>query len=204
MNRLTRRKFISTSCMFGLSALIKPDLAIGQIQEPLLFINLFANGGWDVASFCDPKINSGQKINNWAEVENIKQAGNLRYAPVANNAELFNRHFDKMLVLNGINAKTNVHSAGRLTSLTGYNKNGYPGLSALYASTVGLQMPMPLLVGNSFETGGIIAATQINGGLIQVLKSSQSIGLKILPHLRHNLSRMILTEPLPLALATPQ
>ncbi|HMW48588.1 MAG TPA: DUF1501 domain-containing protein [Cellvibrionaceae bacterium] len=133
-------------------------------------VQLFANGGLDCASFCDPKANINGTINNWATKLDIKQAGPFAFAPIADNEGFFTRHQDKILVINGVNAQTNVHSAGRLTSLTGHNKNGYPSLCALHAAQHNTQLPMPLLVGNSFETGGIIAATQINGGLIEILK----------------------------------
>lgn len=150
--------------------MLKPCLALAPANPPLFLLHLFANGGWDCASFCDPKINAGGTINNWAKTTDIKRTGALAFAPIADNERFFTRHYDKTLVINGINAQTNVHSAGRLTSLTGHNKNGYPSLGALYAAHQNNQLPMPLLVGNSFETGGIIAATQINGGLLEILK----------------------------------
>lgn len=140
---------------------------------PPFVVHLFANGGWDCASFCDPKTNINGTVNNWAKTLDIKKAGPFSFAPIADNEGFFTRHQDKTLVINGINAQTNVHSAGRLTSLTGHNKNGYPSLCSLYAAQQNNQLPMPLLVGNSFETGGLIAATQINGGLIEILKKPQ-------------------------------
>lgn len=159
-----------SAAALSISSLATPGRAIEPDPQPLFLLHLFANGGWDCASFCDPKINANGTINTWAKTQTIKQAGALRYAPIAENERFFSRHYDKTLVINGINAQTNVHSAGRLTSLTGYNKNGYPSLCALYAAHQNNQLPMPLLVGNSFETAGVIAATQINGGLIELLK----------------------------------
>jgi hypothetical protein len=171
MNNFTRRTFISGSVALGLGGRIRPGFALTE-ERPLL-LHLFANGGWDVASFCDPKINVTQKTNTWAELSSIQNAGVIPYAPVAENTEFFTRHNEKLLVINGVNAKTNVHSAGRLTSLTGRSTNGFPSICSLYAATHGKHLAMPLLVGNSFETGGIIAPTQINGGLIKLLKTPQ-------------------------------
>lgn len=178
MNNLSRRDFLLASA--GLSTLFCGQIARSQSAQPLLFIHLFANGGLDSASFCDPKINTTQKVNTWADTQNIQQAGNIQFAPVANNAELFSKHFEKMLVINGINAQTNVHSAGRLKSLTGHTRKGYPSIATLHASSLSEARPMPLLVGNSFETGGLIAATQINGGLISIISSSQLTGSRSL------------------------
>jgi uncharacterized protein (DUF1501 family) len=174
MNNCSRRDFLLASA--GLSALFSAPSARCQTAQPLLFIHLFANGGWDSASFCDPKLNTTQKVNTWAQTLDIQQAGNIKYAPVANNADLFSKHFDKMLVINGINAQTNVHSAGRLKNLTGQSRAGYPSIATLHAATFGDLLPLPLLVGNSFETGGLIAATQINGGLMSIINSSQLSG----------------------------
>jgi hypothetical protein len=172
MNKFSRRVFCCGGSALATAVLNRACFA-QTTSKPLLFVHLFANGGWDVASFCDPKINGTKKINTWAESDGIKTQGAIAYAPVADNVAFFTRHQDKMLVINGINAKTNVHSAGRLTSLTGHGKNGYPSIAALHAATLGAQLPMPLLVGSSFETGGIVAATKINSGLIELLKPAK-------------------------------
>ncbi len=53
-----------------------------------LFMMVQAQGGWDVTSFCDPKMNvPGESIiNNWANNGETQQVGNIRYAPFAGNA----------------------------------------------------------------------------------------------------------------------
>lgn len=166
MNKLSRRSFLAASAAACLGVWARNSAASTPGNEVVL--HLFANGGWDVASFCDPKMNISGKVNSWADKQESALAGAISYAPIGENAEFFTRHRDKILVVNGINAKTNVHSAGRCMSLTGLSKNGASSICALHAATHGLLMPMPLL-GNAFETGGIVAATQINGGLIQVI-----------------------------------
>ena len=49
------------------------------------FVFVQADGGWDPTSFCDPKSNTAGEpvINHWAEQEEIRQAGNIPYAPFA-------------------------------------------------------------------------------------------------------------------------
>jgi hypothetical protein len=167
MNKLTRRTFIIATTAASLSIATARTRAQYPEKPPLL-LHLFANGGWDVASFCDPKVNINTKVNSWAEHTGPGQAGVFTYAPIGNNSDFFHRHQDKLLVINGVNAKTNVHSAGRLMSITGIGKNNFPSICAQHAATFGAQLPMPLL-GNAFETAGTIAAAQINGGLLQLL-----------------------------------
>jgi hypothetical protein len=181
MNNTSRRRFLATSsklCLFPLTFHVNAD----TLAEPRLLLHIFANGGWDVASFCDPKGNTSTKINTWAEKQNIEKIGSFSFAPIAENRHFFENHSDKMLVINGINSQTNVHSAGRLSSMTGYGKKGYAGISALHAANHSSNLSMPLL-GNSFETGNIIAPTQINGGLLQALSpSNPGDSAHLLPH----------------------
>ena len=58
-----------------------------------LFVFVQADGGWDPTSFCDPKANTAAEpvINHWAERDEIREAGNIPYAPFANNATLFEK-----------------------------------------------------------------------------------------------------------------
>ena len=71
-----------------------------------LFVFVQADGGWDPTSFCDPKTNTtGEpKINHWADDGDIQEAGNIRYAPFANNQAFFDKYYRRMLVINGVDA----------------------------------------------------------------------------------------------------
>ena len=65
-----------------------------------LFVLVQADGGWDPTSFCDPKTNTpGESIiNRWAQRDDIRQAGNIAYAPFANNAAFFEKYHQRILV----------------------------------------------------------------------------------------------------------
>ena len=67
------------------------------------FVFVQADGGWDPTSFCDPKSNTPGEpvINHWAERDEVRQAGNLAYAPFARNARFFEKYHRRMLVING-------------------------------------------------------------------------------------------------------
>ena len=89
----------------------------GATLEPhsgRLLVTLQAEGGWDVSSFCDPKVNqSGEKeITNWSKTNEIEIAGNILYAPFAKNSWFFQKYHRQMLVINGVDAQTNSHTTG--------------------------------------------------------------------------------------------
>jgi len=147
------------STMPGLKLWAAPQDFSGQY-----FVFVQANAGWDVTSFCDPKVNIAgeKKINNWADTSNIKQAGNIAYAPFANNTSFFENLHDRMLVVNGINASTNSHTAGRDYNFSGNIAKGYPSLSALYASVHSDGFAMPCIVnGGHFRSEGVVTPTII-------------------------------------------
>ena len=77
-----------------------------------LLVTIQANGGWDVSSFCDPKVNTESTVlNNWAtgmSFSDLPKAGNIAYAPFANNQSLFERFSNSMLVINGVDQHRSV------------------------------------------------------------------------------------------------
>ena len=101
-----------------------------------LFVFVQADGGWDPTSFCDPKSNTpGEKvINHWAERDEIREAGNIAYAPFANNEAFFEKYYQRMLVINGVDAQTNSHTVGVVHNWSGRNSEGYPAMTALLAA----------------------------------------------------------------------
>ena len=130
-----------------------------------LFVFVQADGGWDPTSFCDPKSNSPGEpvINHWAEYGDIHQAGNIPYAPFANNAAFFEKYFQRMLVINGVDAQTNSHTVGIVHNWSGRNSEGYPTLSALLAAYYAPALPVPYLSFGGFSaTSGITRFTRID------------------------------------------
>ena len=106
-----------------------------------------ADGGWDPTSFCDPKANTpGEKvINHWAETDEVRQAGNIPYAPFAGNQRFFEKYHRMILVINGVDAQTNAHSVGIVHNWSGRNSEGYPTLGALCAAHYAPALPVPYL-----------------------------------------------------------
>ena len=129
------------------------------------FVFVQAEGGWDPTSFCDPKANtSGEPvINHWAERDDVRQVGNIPYAPFANNTAFFTKYYRRMLVINGVDAQTNSHTVGVVHNWSGRNSEGYPTLSALLAAHYAPALPIPYLSFGGFSvTSGITRFTRID------------------------------------------
>ncbi len=158
---MNRREFTKYLTMAGLGATAPLPLGIASAAEPYsgpFYINLAAIGGWDVTSFCDPKSNiSGERtINNWADSAGIEQIGNIAYAPVANNQAFFERFYQDMLVINGIDTQTNSHDDGRRHTWSGRLGLGYPSFGAIASNAIGPELPLSLVHAAGYnETAGI-------------------------------------------------
>ena len=130
-----------------------------------LFVFVQADGGWDPTSFCDPKANTPGEpvINHWAEHDEIRQAGNIPYAPFAHNGAFFDKYHQRMLVINGVDAQTNSHTVGIVHNWSGRNSEGYPTTSALLAAHYAPSLPVPYLSFGGFSvTSGITRVTRID------------------------------------------
>ena len=126
-----------------------------------LLVTLELDGGADATQLCDPKVNTpGElKINNWADTADPGEAGNILFAPVADNFNFFNRFGSDMVVVNGVDAQTNSHDTGRLFNWTGSNAEGRPSLSALHAAANSPDQPLAYSVygGNTTRTAGLLS-----------------------------------------------
>ena len=108
-------------------------------------------------------------INHWAQYDDIRQVGNLFYGPFANNVAFFEKYYQRMLVINGVDAQTNSHSVGIVHNWSGRNSEGYPTLSALLAAYYAPALPISYLSFGGFSaTSGITRFTRIdNAGLLR-------------------------------------
>ncbi len=161
-----RRRTILKGLVAGVSAAgLRLPFAHAGDYHGKLFVFVQADGGWDPTSFCDPKANvPGEPvINHWAEHDEVRQSGNLTYAPFARNKAFFGKYFDRMLVINGVDAQTNSHTVGVVHNWSGRNSEGYPAMGALLAAQYGAELPVAYLnFGGYSETAGVARYTRIN------------------------------------------
>jgi len=130
-----------------------------------LVVTLQAEGGWDVSSICDPKMNvpNEEQINHWAINGETQEAGSIRYAPFANNAAFFDKYYNDMLVINGIDSQTNSHSAGVTHNWSGRISTGYPTLTALFAAANAPYLPISYINNGGYaETAGLTRYTRLD------------------------------------------
>ena len=162
---MDRRTFVK-GLVAGAVTGFQVPFANGADYYGKLFVFIQADGGWDPTSFCDPKANTpGEKvINHWAETGEIRQAGNLFYGDFANNAKFFDKYHDRMLVINGVDAQTNSHTAGVVHNWSGRSSEGYPSLTALLAAHHGPALSLAYLSFGGFAvTAGLTPFTRLHG-----------------------------------------
>ncbi len=170
MRRRTILKGILAGAAVAGSGLRLPFVHAADYTEKL-FVFVQADGGWDPTSFCDPKENTpGERvINHWAERDEIQEAGNIAYAPFADNKAFFENHHNKMLVINGVDAQTNSHTVGVVHNWSGRAAEGYPTLTALLAAELAPLLPMAYCsFGGYSETGGLTRYTRPTGPVTSV------------------------------------
>ena len=172
-------------------------LANAQDYMGKLFVFVQADGGWDPTSFCDPKANTPDEpvINHWAERDEIREAGNISYAPFANNEAFFEKYHGRMLVINGVDAQTNSHTVGVVHNWSGRNSEGYPAMTALLAAAYGNDLPVAYLsFGGYSRTGGVARYTRLNNaGLLRTIATPDVVSRRPEPTL-HRRSRLGLAE----------
>lgn len=169
MNKLIKRrdfvkKLLIAGGMAANPVLNHPLLAQSSFNGKFV-VALQLDGGVDVTSFCDPKENQpGEpEINWWARTDSTRTAGNISYAPFAANQQFFDNHYQDMLVINGVDAQTNSHSVGVVNNWSGRNSEGYPSLTALYASSNAPDLPMSYLnFGGYGNTASLIRSSRID------------------------------------------
>lgn len=150
-----RREFLKALSLSGV-AFAHPSFVFASDTTAFdgrLVVTLQAQGGWDVTYFCDPKENrpGSDIITNWSISDQTRTAGNLKFAPVANNTAFFERHYNNILILNGIDAQTNAHSIGETANWSGRTAAGYPTITALYSAAFAPQLPMSYLSFGGFS-----------------------------------------------------
>lgn len=168
MSDWSRRLFMSRLLQAGV-ALSAPTLAKSAFAQTSfsgkLLMTVQARGAWDVTSLCDPKANvtGEQEINRWSRTKSIGTAGRLRYAPFGINQKFFDKHYGKMLVINGVDMQTNAHSTGEIVTWSGRTALGFPALSALYAASVAPELALSCInLGGWGNSEGLLNPTRIN------------------------------------------
>jgi len=147
---MDRRDFMKAAGLAGLSLTVPlgGKKAHAQDMGPYdgtFFVLVNAGGGWDPTSLCDPKgaVNAEDTdpMNHYLR-DDIGTAGNIRYAPMADNQAFFDKHYSRLMVVNGVDTATNGHDSGSRHTWSGRLAEGFPSLGALMAASLAPVKPL--------------------------------------------------------------
>jgi len=193
---MKRRQFLKMTSLAGLGALLPfvPRMELFAAQNDYsgpLWLTINAVGGWDPTSFCDPKgyrddsdASNPLRINNYNRAD-IGTIGRFRFAPPPNDFQpgqrsynpklysaekFFTRHFQELLVINGIDCRTIAHSDGQLHTWGGRLIKGYPCFSALAAGVLAPERALAFLTNGGYSnTADLVPPTKIDSQNRQAL-----------------------------------
>jgi hypothetical protein len=170
---MNRCEFFKLASLAGLA--VVPSLSIagrgfsGQPQVPAAYEGAFwifvnAGGGWDPTLLCDPKGRNSEDDPNPVNMyfkDEILTAGNIQYAPVGYNDTFFQKYYQYLLIINGMDMQTNGHDSGSRHTWSGKLMEGFPSLAALIAANFGPELPMSYLSFGGYDmTSGLVARTR--------------------------------------------
>jgi len=165
---MDRRDFMKLAGAAGLAVAAPLNPARAQssvLYDGTFFVLVNAGGGWDPTSLCDPKgrINDAEQdpMNESYRAADIAEAGNIRYAPVGFNPVFFEKYYQQLLILNGVDTQTNAHGTGSRNVWSGKLADGAPSFGALVAAVKARAAPMAYLSNGGYDvTGGHVAPTR--------------------------------------------
>lgn len=175
---MQRRTFLKMLALSGL-AQVAPVGFISEAQAATpnrFWICLQAEGGWDPTNFCDPKP-SENNGHNWYSAADIRtDLCRFPVAPYYASAagdpagdavkwEAFWRNWgNKLVVINGIDQRTNGHDTGTRATWSGQQRSGLPSIGALIAGIVAPSASMAYIGNGGFnDAREIVAVSRING-----------------------------------------
>lgn len=181
---MRRRDFLKSALVTSASAFLawpraRADAACGAVGP--LFISIEASGAWDPTFLCDPH---GDEAFTFYRPEHIGTAttsrGQLRYAPYrlegdtpqyyeVGGSDFFQKHKERLLVINGLDTATVSHPVGARHVFSGSVREGRPALAALVAGVRGPTLPLSFLsMGGYDATAGVVAVSRVsNPGMLQ-------------------------------------
>jgi hypothetical protein len=172
---MNRRDLLKIAGLTGLSFAAEPfasslkfsKTAFAEGQTPL-FLSVHAGGGWDPTSFCDPKgrISDTQAdpVNRYMldDIRSPSASSPIRWAPMGQNETFFQAHYDKLLVLNGVDTSTNNHSTGTRYLNSGQLEEGHPSFAAMLTANIGANLPLGYITNGGYDiTRGVVPRTRL-------------------------------------------
>jgi hypothetical protein len=173
---MKRRDFVKTlsagACLSGLGSIGLSGTASAATIANQHIVFVQANGGWDVTSMWDPK---GSEIDTYRGPMNkyskndIRRKGRISYAPVPEGVEskdwlhtFTQKHYQRMLVINGIDQGTNSHRIGGRVCMKGNDVVLAPTTAAMLGALYASEQPMAFIAESSHEgTAGLVPVAKL-------------------------------------------
>jgi len=178
---MDRRAFMKALGL-GVGAMAYPGYGWSQpvgYNGPL-FVHIAAIGGWDTTLFCDPKgrLNAAEanpinRTYNQGDIQSPAMPSPITWAPTDDSVQLpagsvaneafFNRHYQQLLVLNGIDLATVNHATGTLAMGSGFGDGSAPAIGALLAATRAPDLGLTFWDAGGFSrTNAHVARTRVS------------------------------------------
>ena len=172
---MERRNLLKLLAGYGIAGALPMSLTTpawsAAARRFLITVN--AAGGWDPTSLIDPKGNAlradGRGPVNRYAASRIKSIGKLQYAAYPDGVTppaigspghldtFFAKHYQRLLVVNGIDTQTNGHETGTRFVWSGRLEQGYPTVAALAAAPYASQ-PMAFISNGGYDyTAALVA-----------------------------------------------
>jgi hypothetical protein len=176
---MNRRDFFKLAGLTGLGLSVGEQVFGGALwgTQPLyaqsgsrapLFLSVHAGGGWDPTSLCDPKGRESEESPDPVNHFFVDQIGTpsasspIQWAPMGANAAFFNAHYDKLLVINGVDTSTNNHNTGTRYVNSGLLEEGHPAFGAMLTANVDAQLPLGYITNGGYDiTRGLVPRTRL-------------------------------------------
>lgn len=172
---MERRNLLKLLAGYGIAGALPMSLTTpawsAAARRFLITVN--AAGGWDPTSLIDPKgdalrADGRGPVNRYA-ASRIKSIGKLQYAAYPDGVTppaigspghldtFFAKHYQRLLVVNGIDTQTNGHETGTRFVWSGRLEQGYPTVAALAAAPYASQ-PMAFISNGGYDyTAALVA-----------------------------------------------
>ena len=171
---MKRRELLKTLALGGAvlaTGAAIPKTALASTNQRF-WVFVSAAGGWDTTNNWDPKgsdVHSSLGQVNHYHSSQIRQAGNIRYAAVPEGVEtqdklhsFTQKHYQRMMVINGVDQGTNSHAVGTRVSLTGAQGKSVPVLPAMLAAPNASNQAMAFIANGAYDyTGGLVAPSKL-------------------------------------------
>lgn len=159
-----------------------PQLLQGAEMSNRLWIHLYASGGWDPLSFCNPYPNTslykgmtGKPMSHYPP-SMIDKMGGITFATALNPTappsygNFVNKYYRELLVINGIETETNNHAIGSMTNTIGIPIRDFPSFVAYAVAASLINQKHPALsylsgggVGSASNTAGLVSKISLEG-----------------------------------------